>query len=116
MANTLEYKKKNPSGMMMLKKKNILLRKANCTRMLLDDLRYLARRFRLTIAGYDEGTGAWASLSDLRLRADTRPEALRETCLRVYTADDYLTRWRADLAKRLRFTAIPAGDPASYST
>jgi hypothetical protein len=74
---------------------------------MLEDLRSLARRFGLIVAGHHETTGAWAPLPELIRRAGEGLPALEGFELQVYVEDDYLGRWRGDFARRLGYASIP---------
>lgn len=76
---------------------------------LVRDLAALADLFGLVVTAYCPTDGAWLDLAELK--AETRTAAGRKRlagCLvRLYTAADYLGRWRALFAQKLGFARIP---------
>ena len=77
---------------------------------LIADLAVVAGVLGLVVAGYAPASGRWLDVDELRAAARTAAGVKRLAgCLvRVYTADDYLTRWRAAFAAALGFARIPA--------
>lgn len=78
-------------------------------RAYLDDLTALVEPFALVVAGYTPGNQRWHTLAELRQfhRSPAGRGRLAGVLVRMYTAPDYLTRWRAYMTGR-----ILAGAPA----
>jgi hypothetical protein len=91
--------------------------KWTAVRSFLVELGSLAVPFGLVAAGWNARKRQWRSLADMI--ALTRTPAGRtwlNSCrLRVFTPEDYLTRWRAYFADRLGFSVIP-GDGGEGDT
>ena len=77
---------------------------------LIADLAVVAGVLGLVVAGYAPASGKWLDAAELRAAAGTAAgvKRLAGCLLRVYTAADYLVRWRAVFAAALGFARIPA--------
>jgi len=78
----------------------------------LKDLDVLAGRFGLVVAAWHQEKAEWKPLADLRVMVK-HPDGrrwLNRCVLRIYTAADYLVRWRRHFAEQMGFTSIPGGD------
>jgi hypothetical protein len=81
-------------------------------RRFLGDLARLAESFGLVVVGVHPHQGNWRQLGDLQALTRTGGgRAWLEAChLRVYTAADYLSRWRGFFGARLGLGTIPGGE------
>jgi hypothetical protein len=79
---------------------------------LLADLQELAGRFELTVAGWSKDDRTWRGLDDMQGLARTKVgrDWLKGCVLRVYTAADFLARWRRYFADKLGFRCLPGGE------
>jgi hypothetical protein len=79
---------------------------------LLRDLAALAGPFGLVAAAWNGRSKEWKALEELPALARTPAGRawLGRCVLRVYTAADYLVRWRNYFATRLGFSTIPGGE------
>lgn len=78
-------------------------------RRFLKDLGALAEPFGLVVAAWHARRGEWLRLTDLLglVRSESGRAWLGRCVLRVYTAEDYLPRWRQFFAERMGFSVIP---------
>ena len=77
---------------------------------LVADLAVVGGVLGLVVAGYAPASGRWLDAAELRAATRTAEgrKRLGGCLLRVYTAADYLVRWRAVFAAALGFARIPA--------
>lgn len=77
---------------------------------LVADLAVVGGVLGLVVAGYAPASGRWLDAAELRAAAGTAAgvKRLAGCLIRVYTAADYLVRWRAAFAAALGFARIPA--------
>lgn len=83
----------------------------------LKDLAVLAESFGLIVAGWHGKKQQWRSLAELIELTKTKAGRrwLERCLLRVYTEDDYLSRWRQHFAERLGFSVIPGDGDAGVA-
>lgn len=77
-----------------------------------NDLEVLSDLFNLIPVGRHHVRGEWKSLSAMRdcLATGVGRDWLDEATLRIFAPEDYLTRWRYTIAKRLGFSWIPGAE------
>lgn len=78
----------------------------------LTDLKALSGPFGLVVAGWHPQKNEWHTLDEMRSMARTKDGQrwLDHCLLRVFTRDDYLSRWRGYFARKLGFSFIPGGE------
>lgn len=83
----------------------------------LKDLSALVEPFGLIVAGWHGKKQQWRSLAELIELTKTKAGRrwLERCLLRVYTEDDYLSRWRRYFAKQLGFSVIPGDGDAGVA-
>lgn len=79
---------------------------------LLADFQVIAGPFGLKVACWSKDDGTWRGLDDLQALARTKVgrDWLKGCMLRVYTAADFLVRWRQYFAGKLGFRSLPGGE------
>jgi hypothetical protein len=78
----------------------------------LGDLASLSESFGLIAAGWHPDKRQWQSLAEMRAMVGHQDgRRWLDRCLvRIYTQEDYLTRWRQYFAMKMGFLSIPGGN------
>jgi hypothetical protein len=81
-------------------------------RSFLKDLMQVSAQFGLIAAGRHRTTNEWLALADLleRTRTSSGRKWLAQCLVRIYTEEDYLSRWRRRIAECMGFSVIPDRD------